>query len=139
MSRETHVIVGASLAGASAAAELRKRGFDGRIVLIGDEPHRPYERPELSKKYLRGEPDVDVAVHDSGFYGEQDIDLVLGTPVERVDVGGRAVEAGHRRIGFDRLTWDVASAIEALIRSRAAVDPDDRADTVRPLTELAAA
>ena len=51
----THVIVGASLAGASAAAALRKEGFDGRIVLVGEEPERPYERPELSKSYLRGE------------------------------------------------------------------------------------
>jgi 3-phenylpropionate/trans-cinnamate dioxygenase ferredoxin reductase subunit len=50
---KTHVIVGASLAGASAAAALRKDGFDGRIVLIGEETERPYERPELSKTYLR--------------------------------------------------------------------------------------
>jgi 3-phenylpropionate/trans-cinnamate dioxygenase ferredoxin reductase subunit len=103
MSRAAHVIVGASLAGASAAAELRKRGFGGGIVLIGDEPHRPYERPELSKKYLRGEPDVDVAVRDSSFYDEHGIDLVLGTPVERIDLPGRAVEAAGRWIGFDRL------------------------------------
>lgn len=103
MSGETHVIVGASLAGASAAAELRKRGFDGRIVLIGDEPHRPYERPELSKKYLRREPDVDLAVRESGFYDEHRIDLVVGTHVERIDLPSRTVEAGGRRIAFDRL------------------------------------
>ena len=49
MSRQTYVIVGASLAGASAAAALRKTGFDGRIVLLGEEREAPYERPELSK------------------------------------------------------------------------------------------
>jgi cation diffusion facilitator CzcD-associated flavoprotein CzcO len=52
---ETFVIVGAGLAGAKAAQMLREEGFDGRLVLIGDEPERPYERPPLSKDYLRGE------------------------------------------------------------------------------------
>jgi len=51
----TFVIVGASLAGAKAAETLREEGFDGRIVLIGAEPDRPYERPPLSKEYLRGD------------------------------------------------------------------------------------
>ena len=55
MSKQTFVIVGAGLAGAKAAEELREQGFDGRVVLIGDEPERPYERPPLSKDYLRGE------------------------------------------------------------------------------------
>lgn len=50
----TFVIVGASLAGASAAVTLRDEGFDGRVVLIGEEPHPPYERPPLSKEYFRG-------------------------------------------------------------------------------------
>src|ERR671923_313680 len=52
---ETHVIVGASLAGAKAAETLREEGFDGRLMLIGDEPERPYERPPLTKDYLRAE------------------------------------------------------------------------------------
>ena len=52
---ETYVIVGAALAGAKAAETLREEGFDGRVVLLGDEPDRPYERPPLSKDYLRGE------------------------------------------------------------------------------------
>ena len=53
--RTTFVIVGAGLAGAKAAETLREEGFDGRVVLVGDEPERPYERPPLSKDYLRGE------------------------------------------------------------------------------------
>ena len=52
---QTFVIVGASLAGAKAAETLRDEGFDGRVVLIGAEEERPYERPPLSKDYLRGE------------------------------------------------------------------------------------
>jgi 3-phenylpropionate/trans-cinnamate dioxygenase ferredoxin reductase subunit len=103
MHRETHVIVGASLAGASAAAALRKEGFDGRIFLVGDEEHRPYERPELSKKYLRGEPDTDVFVHQPGFYEEAGIELLTGRPVVQIDVERRRVRVGDRRIGFDRL------------------------------------
>src|ERR1035441_8925877 len=64
-SNRTFVIVGASLAGAKAAETLRTEGFVGRIVLIGDEAVRPYERPPLSKDYLRGEKGFDsAAVHD---------------------------------------------------------------------------
>ena len=55
MSEQTFIIAGASLAGAKAAEELRKQGFDGRVVLLGAEPERPYERPPLTKDYLRGE------------------------------------------------------------------------------------
>ena len=52
---QTFVIAGAGLAGAKAAETLRDAGFDGRVVLLGDEPERPYERPALSKEYLRGD------------------------------------------------------------------------------------
>jgi 3-phenylpropionate/trans-cinnamate dioxygenase ferredoxin reductase subunit len=55
MSKQTFIIVGASLAGANAAEELRERGFEGRVVLIGSEPERLYERPPLTKDYLRGD------------------------------------------------------------------------------------
>ena len=61
MTKQSFVIVGASLAGAKAAQELRDRGFDGEITLIGSEPERPYERPPLSKDYLRGESERDKA------------------------------------------------------------------------------
>jgi NADPH-dependent 2,4-dienoyl-CoA reductase/sulfur reductase-like enzyme len=63
-SPETFVIVGAGLAGAKAAEALREEGFDGRLVLIGDEPERPYERPPLSKEHLRGEAERKPYVHD---------------------------------------------------------------------------
>ena len=78
------VIIGASLAGAKAAETLREEGFDGRIALIGEEPVRPYERPPLSKDYLQGKAEADVAfVHDPAYYDKHDIDLRLATPVRR--------------------------------------------------------
>jgi 3-phenylpropionate/trans-cinnamate dioxygenase ferredoxin reductase subunit len=105
MSDSTHVIVGASLAGAKAAETLREEGFDGRIVLLGAEPQRPYERPPLSKEYLRGEKEREkVHVHEASFYADHDIELRTGTAVTALDVGGRAVELeGGERIGFDAL------------------------------------
>ena len=83
----THVIVGAALAGAKAAETLRAEGYDGELVLVEAEDVRPYERPPLSKEYLRGEAGRDkVFVHDEGFYAEQRIDLRLDTPVTSVPV-----------------------------------------------------
>ena len=73
----TLVVVGASLAGAKAAEAARDAGHDGPIVMIGDEPGVPYERPPLSKAVLRGEAELDVThVHPDGFYAEHDIELV---------------------------------------------------------------
>jgi 3-phenylpropionate/trans-cinnamate dioxygenase ferredoxin reductase subunit len=84
----TYVIVGASLAGAKAAETLRAEGYDGELVLVGAEDVRPYERPPLSKEYLRGEAGRDkVFVHDEGFYAEQRIDLRLDTPVTSIEPG----------------------------------------------------
>jgi 3-phenylpropionate/trans-cinnamate dioxygenase ferredoxin reductase component len=102
---DTFVIVGAALAGAKAAETLREEGFDGSVVLLGAEPHRPYERPPLSKDYLRGEAERDAAfVHEEGFYAEKDIDLRTSSPVESVDADAREVqlESGER-IGYSKL------------------------------------
>jgi len=85
-SDQTFIIVGASLAGARAAETLRTEGFDGRVVLIGEETERPYERPPLSKDYLRGEkPAAKLYVHGEGFYADNDIELMTGTRVESLD------------------------------------------------------
>jgi 3-phenylpropionate/trans-cinnamate dioxygenase ferredoxin reductase subunit len=102
---QTFVIVGASLAGAKAAETLRAEGFDGRVVLIGDEARRPYERPPLSKEYLRGEKDFDAAaVHPAGYYDEHDIELRTSTTVTAVDPGERsATLASGEQIAWDRL------------------------------------
>jgi 3-phenylpropionate/trans-cinnamate dioxygenase ferredoxin reductase component len=102
---DTHVIVGAALAGAKAAEALRAEGFEGRIVLIGAEDELPYERPPLSKDYLRGEsPRESARVHEGDFYAEHDIELMLGTEVTALDAGARAVTLSTgEALGYDRL------------------------------------
>jgi 3-phenylpropionate/trans-cinnamate dioxygenase ferredoxin reductase component len=101
----TFAIVGASLAGAKAAETLREEGFDGRLVLLGAEGERPYERPPLSKDYLRGEAERESAyVHAAGFYAEHDIELRTATVVSGVDAGAGELELeGGERLGYDRL------------------------------------
>jgi 3-phenylpropionate/trans-cinnamate dioxygenase ferredoxin reductase subunit len=90
--KETFVIVGASLAGAKAAETLRTEGFDGRVVLVGEEPVRPYERPPLSKDYLRGESNFDkAAVHKEDFYQENEVELLTSTRVSQLDPASKQV------------------------------------------------
>src|SRR3954470_4924846 len=102
---QTFVIVGASLAGAKAAETLRTEGFDGRVVLVGAEEARPYERPPLSKDYLRGEVGREkVYVHDESFYAEHDIELRLGRTVTDLDLGLQQLTLRHgERLRYDRL------------------------------------
>jgi 3-phenylpropionate/trans-cinnamate dioxygenase ferredoxin reductase component len=104
-SDQTHIIVGASLAGAKAAETLRQEGFDGRVVLIGAEEERPYERPPLSKDYLRGEVGREkVYVHDEGFYAEHDIELRLGRTAVGLDTSNGELELDDgERVHYDRL------------------------------------
>ena len=99
------MIVGAGLAGAKAAEALRQEGFDGRVVLLGQEPEPPYHRPPLSKGYLRGETSREQAhVHPAGFYAGHDIELRTAAVVDRLDVTAGKVElAGGEWIGYDRL------------------------------------
>jgi 3-phenylpropionate/trans-cinnamate dioxygenase ferredoxin reductase component len=89
----TIAIVGASLAGSSAAATLREEGFDGRVVLIGAEPQLPYDRPPLSKAYLRGAtPFEKTLLRPPEFYRERQIETRLGTTVTSVDAEKRRLE-----------------------------------------------
>jgi 3-phenylpropionate/trans-cinnamate dioxygenase ferredoxin reductase component len=105
MSEKTFVIAGASLAAAKAAEQLRQDGFDGRVVLVGAESERPYERPPLSKEYLRGEAEREEPyVHTESFYEEHQIELLLGTTVTAIDPGvRRATLADGRELEFERL------------------------------------
>jgi 3-phenylpropionate/trans-cinnamate dioxygenase ferredoxin reductase component len=102
----TFVIVGAGMAGGKAAETLREEGFDGRIVLLGAEPERPYERPPLSKDYLRGEAERSGVYlqEDGGWYAEHDVELRTSTAAASLDVAGSAVvlEDGER-VGYDAL------------------------------------
>lgn len=102
---EPIVIAGASLTGAKAAEALRSLGFDGGILLVGEEDHRPYERPPLSKGYLRGDEGLDkVYVHDDGFYDANSIELRTGTRVADIDAPSRmAVLEDGERIPYHRL------------------------------------
>jgi 3-phenylpropionate/trans-cinnamate dioxygenase ferredoxin reductase subunit len=101
----TFAIVGAGLAGAKTAEALRADGFDGRIVLLGAEPHRPYERPPLSKGYLQGNAERDtVYVHSQSWYAEHEVDLRLDTVVTAVDRRDHelATDDGER-LRYDKL------------------------------------
>jgi 3-phenylpropionate/trans-cinnamate dioxygenase ferredoxin reductase subunit len=101
----TFVIIGAGLAGAKTAEALRDQGFDGRIVVLGDEPHRPYERPPLSKDYLTGTSEREqMFVHPAGWYADHDVDLRTGEAVTAIDRAARQVTlAGGGHVGYDKL------------------------------------
>jgi 3-phenylpropionate/trans-cinnamate dioxygenase ferredoxin reductase subunit len=89
---DTVVIIGAGQAGAQVAFSLRQGGWQGRLLLLGAEAEPPYQRPPLSKAYLKGEADLDrLAFKPRVAYAEQDIDLVTDTTVTRVDRGRRMV------------------------------------------------
>jgi 3-phenylpropionate/trans-cinnamate dioxygenase ferredoxin reductase subunit len=101
----TFAIVGAGLAGAKAAEALCTEGFDGRIVLLGAEPHRPYERPPLSKGYLQGSSGRDtVYVHPPDWYTEHQVELRLDTPVTAIDRRAHEIVTGDGgRLRYDKL------------------------------------
>ena len=109
---QTFVIVGASLAGAKAAETLREEGFEGRLVMIGAEAERPYERPPLTKDYLRSESSrQDAYVHPEAFYRDHEIELITGTAVTALDPGRSQVtlEDG-RELGYERLLLATGAA-----------------------------
>jgi 3-phenylpropionate/trans-cinnamate dioxygenase ferredoxin reductase subunit len=101
----TFVIVGAGLTGAKAAETLREQGFAGRVVLLGDEPERPYERPPLSKGLLLGTAErASVHVHDADWYSSHDVELRTDSRVTGLDRAAHRVRlADHEDIGYDKL------------------------------------
>jgi 3-phenylpropionate/trans-cinnamate dioxygenase ferredoxin reductase subunit len=108
----TYVIVGASLAGAKAAETLRAEGFDGRLVMIGAESERPYERPPLSKDYLLGKAERDtIYVHPAQWYAEHEVDLRLGVAATGLDPAGHEVTlADGSRVGYTKLLLATGSS-----------------------------
>lgn len=101
------LLIGGGLASASCAAELRKGGAEGSVLLVGREPEPPYERPPLSKEYLRGEAErADAYVNPPEWYEENDVELLTGTNVMSLDPaartallqGGEEVRFGHALI-----------------------------------------
>jgi 3-phenylpropionate/trans-cinnamate dioxygenase ferredoxin reductase component len=106
----TIVIVGAGLAGAKAAEALRKEGYDGRVVIVGEEPQPPYLRPPLSKEFLRGES-AKLFVQPEAWYADQRIELSLSSPVTALDLASRAVVLDDgRRLSYDRLLLATGAA-----------------------------
>ena len=102
---EKIVIVGAGHCAGQLAARLRAEGFEGGIVVIGDEPHVPYQRPPLSKQFIAGEVELDrVHLRPADFYDSSDVELRLGTRVTAIDRDKRTVSLdGGESVGYDKL------------------------------------
>jgi|tagenome__1003787_1003787.scaffolds.fasta_scaffold20952864_1 NADPH-dependent 2,4-dienoyl-CoA reductase/sulfur reductase-like enzyme len=113
---DTFVLIGGGLAGAKAAETLRAEGFDGRVVLIGEEPEAPYERPPLSKGYLLGSDEREKArVHEPGWYEAHDVDLRTGTRAVGLDATARRVELDTGEwLSYDRLLLATGSSARRL-------------------------
>jgi 3-phenylpropionate/trans-cinnamate dioxygenase ferredoxin reductase component len=109
-------IVGASLAGAKAAESLRDNEFTGRIVLIGEETERPYERPPLSKGYLLGnEPRDKAFVHDASWYRQHEVELLLGVRATNLDVTSHTLTLdGFEPLRYDKLLLATGSRVRRL-------------------------
>jgi 3-phenylpropionate/trans-cinnamate dioxygenase ferredoxin reductase subunit len=98
------LIVGAGLAGARCAESLRAGGFDGRIVVAGEEPHPPYDRPALSKELLVGARTAgDLALRDPGFWAARDIELRRGARTEAIDLHDRRATVAGAEIQWTTL------------------------------------
>jgi 3-phenylpropionate/trans-cinnamate dioxygenase ferredoxin reductase component len=129
----TFVVIGASMAGATAAATLRGDGFEGRLVLIGDEDRPPYERPPLSKTYLRGEdrPD-DLLVRATDWWDANGVETRLGSQIGALDPAARtATIAGGETIRFD------AALVATGVRNRTIRVPGADLDGVFHLRNVA--
>ena len=130
------VIVGAGHGGAQAAIALRQGGFAGSMLVIGDEPELPYERPPLSKDYLAGEKSFDrLLIRKPDFWAERSVEFLLSTRVEAVDPAAHVLTCSDGApIGYGQLIWATGGAPRRLscegagahgihhIRTRADID-----------------
>jgi 3-phenylpropionate/trans-cinnamate dioxygenase ferredoxin reductase component len=113
--RPRFVIVGAGHAGGRAAEAMRVFGFEGRILLIGDEPHLPYERPPLSKEALQGKPELAAPMRPAGFWAEKDIECRLGTRAVAIDPAAKTVTLDDGSIeAYDKLLLTTGGAVRTL-------------------------
>jgi 3-phenylpropionate/trans-cinnamate dioxygenase ferredoxin reductase subunit len=126
-------VIGAGQAGFQAASSLRQEGFAGRVVLIGDEPGLPYQRPPLSKSYLAGESGLDeLWLRPEAFYEKQEIELITGEAVMAIDRPGRSIRlASGRTLGCDQIVLATGA------RYRPLPVPGAELDGVLPLRTLA--
>jgi 3-phenylpropionate/trans-cinnamate dioxygenase ferredoxin reductase subunit len=120
----TFVVVGGGLAGAKAVEALRDQGFEGRLVLFAGEDHLPYERPPLSKEYLKtGEGLDDAFVHDQQWYADHHVDVRTGTVVAAIDRRAHeVVTEGGERVHWDRLLLATGSSPRRLTLPGADLD-----------------
>ncbi|MEE4350000.1 MAG: FAD-dependent oxidoreductase, partial [Pacificimonas sp.] len=138
------VVVGAGQAGSSLAARLRKEGFDGRITLVGDEPHLPYQRPPLSKAYLLGDMALErLFLRPAEFYDSQRIELALGAAACDLDTAARRITVGGETLDYDalalttgseprRLPAAIGGDLDGVFVVRGLADVDAMAPHVRP-------
>ncbi|QXT39785.1 NAD(P)/FAD-dependent oxidoreductase [Gymnodinialimonas ceratoperidinii] len=107
---ENIIVIGAGQAGASCVAKLRAEGFEGKITLIGDEPVPPYQRPPLSKAYLLGEMALErLYLRPEAWYGENGIELRLGSTVDAIDAAAKTVTLGDDVLPYDALVLATGS------------------------------
>jgi 3-phenylpropionate/trans-cinnamate dioxygenase ferredoxin reductase subunit len=142
--KETVVIAGAGHAGGTAAALLRQYGHAGPIILLGDEPVAPYQRPPLSKEWLRGEADHNaLALKPLSFYAEQDIEFRAAVRVERLDRAARRLFLSDgSELAYDKLILATGARaiplpvagheLEGLLFLRSAADADKLKAVVGP-------
>lgn len=129
------VVIGAGQAGCSLVAKLRSDGFDGEITLVGAEPVPPYQRPPLSKAYLLGEMALErLYLRPESFYSEQNITLMLGRPVNKIDRTAKTITLDDETISYDELVLTTGSDPRRL---PAAIGGDlDGVFTVRTLADV---
>ncbi|MEX2447756.1 MAG: FAD-dependent oxidoreductase [Solirubrobacterales bacterium] len=111
-----YLLVGGGMASAHCAAELRRRGAEGSILLAGREPEPPYERPPLSKEYLRGEAErADAAVNPAGWYGENEVELLSGVNVMSLDPAARTAKLqGGEEVSFEQALLATGAMVNIL-------------------------
>ncbi len=104
------IVVGAGQAGATLVQRLRELGFAGRVMLIGAEPHLPYQRPPLSKAYLLGDMSLEgLTLRPQSFYDDFNIGVRCGTPVTGIDAKARTITAGDQVLAYDHLALTTGS------------------------------
>ena len=129
MTPRSVVIVGAGLAGSRCAETLRAQGYDGRVVLVGEEPVAPYERPALSKEHLAGARTT-VELRAPEFWAERRIELVLGRRIDAIDFDGRSAGPG--------LEWDTLVLATGARARRLPFPVPEGVHTLRTVADAAA-
>jgi 3-phenylpropionate/trans-cinnamate dioxygenase ferredoxin reductase subunit len=145
---EAIIVIGAGHAGASAVAFLRQYGFKGPLVLVGEEPVLPYQRPPLSKAWLKGEASAEsLAIRPARFYEQQNVTLRLSTVVEAIDREARTVRLrGGETLGYHRLILATGARprplpipgreLAGVLELRSAADADALQAALRPGARL---